>query len=80
VAAEESPTASPGQPGHFARALAELGLADVREETLTGPPALEVDGKHFQVTVDVKLPDGGKQRWRIREDSRVWAIKGDREQ
>jgi WD40 repeat protein/serine/threonine protein kinase len=61
--------------GRFARTLAELGLADVREETLAGPPTLEVDGEHFQATADVKLPGGGSQRWRIREDSLVRPVK-----
>jgi len=59
----------------YAPTLAELGLADVREETLTGPPELEADGERFRATVDVKLPGGGSQRWRIREDSRVWPVK-----
>ena len=57
----------------YARSLAELGLADLNDETLTGPPELEADDDHFRATADVKLPDGGRQRWHIREESRVWS-------
>ena len=42
-------------------------------ETLAGPPELEADDDHFRATADVKLPDGGRQPWHIREDSRVWS-------
>jgi hypothetical protein len=56
----------------YARSLADLGLADLNDETLAGPPTLEADDDHFRATADVKLPDGGRERWHIREDSRVW--------
>jgi WD40 repeat protein/serine/threonine protein kinase len=62
--------------GRYARSLAELGLADLRDETLAGPPVLEADNEHFRATVDAKLPDGGSRRWHIREDSRVWGEEG----
>jgi hypothetical protein len=42
-------------------------------ETLAGPPELEADDDHFRAIADVKLPDGGRQPWHIREDSRVWS-------
>ena len=61
--------------GRYGRTLAELGLADLREETLTGPPVLEADDHQFRATVEVKLAGGGRQRWRIREDSLVEAVE-----
>jgi hypothetical protein len=57
----------------YARSLTELGLADLHDETLAGPPVLEAEDDRFRATVDVKLPEGGSQRWHIREDSRVWS-------
>jgi hypothetical protein len=57
----------------FARSLAELNLADLHDATLADPPVLETQADRFRASVDVKLPDGGRQCWHIREDSRVWS-------
>jgi hypothetical protein len=59
---------------HYARTLAELGLAGLGDATLAGPPRLEADDDHFQATADVKLPDGQTRRWRIREDALVGPV------
>jgi len=59
--------------GRYARSLAELKLADLHDATLAGPPLLEAQGDRFRASVDLKLPDGSRQRWHIREDSRVWS-------
>jgi eukaryotic-like serine/threonine-protein kinase len=61
--------------GRYARSLAELKLADAREATLAGPPVLKAEADRFRATADVKLPGGGRQRWHIREDSRVWSAR-----
>jgi hypothetical protein len=53
----------------YAATLAELGLAELSHESLTGPPRLEVQGDGYHATVEVRLPDGGRQRYRIRQDS-----------
>jgi len=57
----------------YARSLAELDLANLHAATLAAPPVLEAEDARFRATVEVKLPDGGRQRWHIREDSRVWS-------
>ncbi len=57
----------------YVRSLAELKLTDLHDATLAGPPVLEAQADRFRASVDVKLPDGGRQRWHIREDSRVWS-------
>ena len=57
----------------YARSLAELKLADLHEETLVGPPVLEAADDRFRATVEMKLLHGGRRRWHIREDSRVWS-------
>jgi WD40 repeat protein/serine/threonine protein kinase len=56
----------------YARSLDELGLTGLDAEGLAGPVRLEGDGGGFQAAADVRYPDGGTRRWRIREDSRVW--------
>jgi WD40 repeat protein/tRNA A-37 threonylcarbamoyl transferase component Bud32 len=58
--------------GSYAKSLAELGLNDLRDETLAGPLTLQADGGGFQATAEVRLPGGRRQRWHIRQDSRVW--------
>ncbi len=55
----------------YATALEDLKLATPHHETLAGPPRIEVDGDTFTASVDVKLPDGKLQRWKIRQDSLV---------
>jgi eukaryotic-like serine/threonine-protein kinase len=56
----------------YASTLEELGLKDLTHERLAAPPRIDAGEDRFQATVDVKLPDGRRQRWSIREDSRVW--------
>ncbi len=53
----------------YAHTLAELGLAGLTHESLTGPPRIEVLDGGLHATVEVRLPDGGRQRYRIRQDS-----------
>ncbi len=60
------------QHARYASTLAELGLADFGQDALAAPPRIEVAAGGFQASVDVRLPDGKPQRWRIREDSRMW--------
>ena len=62
----------------YAKSLDELGLAGLKDETLTGPPTVEAGDDHFRATVEVKLPDGGTRRWNVREDSRLWPADGPR--
>jgi hypothetical protein len=59
--------------GRYAKSLGEMGLADLRDDTLAGPPTLEVQDNGYQATAEVRLSGGRRQRWHIREDSRVWA-------
>jgi hypothetical protein len=57
----------------WARTLEELGLERIGHASLTQPPRLEVTETGYEVTVEVKRPEGKNQRWHIRQDSRVWA-------
>jgi hypothetical protein len=59
--------------GHWAKTLADLGLAQLAQESFAGPPVLETTTNLFEVTVPIKLSDGRVQRWHIRQDSRVWS-------
>lgn len=50
----------------YASTLAELGI--VEESSL-----MQVTQSGFEVTVEVKYPEGEVRQWHIRQDSRVWA-------
>jgi hypothetical protein len=56
----------------WAKTLAELGLDNLRHDTLTGPPRLQTTSALYQATVEVRMADR-TQRWNIRQDSKVWA-------
>jgi hypothetical protein len=56
----------------WAVSLHELGLARLGHESLTGPPRMEVTTSGFEATVEITLPEGKRQFWHIRQDSRIW--------
>jgi hypothetical protein len=63
--------------GKFAKSLAELRLADLRDDSLTGPPRLDVLDHTWRATVEVRLPGGNRQRYRIRHDSLLLPVDVD---
>jgi hypothetical protein len=56
----------------WARSLEELGLTDLRHESLVRPLQLDVCGDLYEVTAEVRLPSGKSRRWHIRHDALVW--------
>ncbi len=58
----------------YAKTLDALGLAGLRDDTMTGLPALTADDDRFEATAEGRVPDGGTKRWRVREDSRLWPV------
>jgi len=56
--------------GRWAAALDELGLAPPGDGL--ADQKLETTSDLFEVSVTVARPDGGSERWHIREDGRVW--------
>jgi hypothetical protein len=60
------------QYGRWARTLGELGLSRLGHESLTRPPRMQVTESGFEVTVEIHLAGGTRQRWHIRQDARVW--------
>jgi hypothetical protein len=59
------------QHGHWACKLRDLGLGRLDCEGLTGVPLLEVTATGFEASAAVRRPDGGVQRWHIRDDARI---------
>jgi hypothetical protein len=53
--------------------LGTLGLEGLRHPSLAGPPALETTNSLFEAHATLRLPEGKKQRWRIRSDAKIWA-------
>src|SRR5262249_6370663 len=60
------------KPGRYAATLAELGLADLTAEGMTGTVRLETIDNWFQATGELRPGTAGPRRWRIRADARVW--------
>jgi WD40 repeat protein/serine/threonine protein kinase len=58
--------------GRYANSLAELKLAGISHETLAAPPQIGVKGDGFEASAEIQLPNGKRERWRIRQDSLVW--------
>jgi hypothetical protein len=55
----------------WATSLQELGLANLHDETIVGVPKLETTESLFECTVETN-GEAGKQRWHIRQDSKIW--------
>jgi hypothetical protein len=55
----------------YAANLAELGLADLRDATVSGPPTLQATDGWFQATAELRNPAGGPRKWSIRADACV---------
>lgn len=57
----------------WARSLDELPLGQLDSKLLSEPLRLETTGSGFEVQAAFRHTDGKAQRWRIRQDSRLWA-------
>jgi hypothetical protein len=58
--------------GGWARDLKALGLTNLSDPSLEGGIRLETTESLFEASVSVKQPGSAPQRWRIRQDARVW--------
>jgi hypothetical protein len=56
----------------WAATLDELGLSKLGHASLAKPIAMATTPALFQVSAEVKLPDGKTQSWHIRQDSKLW--------
>jgi hypothetical protein len=61
------------QHDRWASTLRDLGLGRLECEGLIGPPVLQTTATGFEATAVIRRPEGGAQRWHIREDSRIFA-------
>jgi hypothetical protein len=59
----------------YAATLGELNLAGLNHDSLTGPPTIELQPAGYHATVEVRLADGGRQRYRIRQDSLLVPVR-----
>jgi hypothetical protein len=60
----------------YARTLDDLRLTGTFHGSLAGPPLVMLEGEGYHATVEVQLPGGGRQRWRIRQDSLLQEVRG----
>jgi len=58
--------------GHWAKTLSELGLDKIGSENLAQSLKMELTESCFEVTGEIKLSEGTRQRWHIRQDSLIW--------
>ena len=56
----------------WASSLEELGWSGSGTHVLVRAPTLELTKDGFEVTAEIKLPDGRSEHWHIRQDARVW--------
>jgi hypothetical protein len=56
----------------WAENLDELALSVANSLHVAGAPTIEAKRDGYEATVLLRLPDGKTQRWRIRQDSRIW--------
>jgi len=59
--------------GFWALTLTELGVGDIRHESIERSPQMLVTQSGFEVVIEVKYPEGETRRWHIRQDSQVWS-------
>ena len=56
--------------GRWASTLGELGIPPAGAGLQA--PGLAVTDSLFEATIELRLPDGGLERWHIRQDSLIW--------
>lgn len=61
--------------GRWAKTLQELGLEATIPAGLAEKPTLETTQSFFEVGAAVKLPDGKRTTWHIRQDSLLWSTQ-----
>ena len=57
---------------HWAAALGDLTLSADLAKGLAEPPALKATPTGFAATAAIRLPDGRRQLWHIRQDALIW--------
>jgi hypothetical protein len=58
--------------GSWARSLKDLGLEDLTDPSVDGPPRLETTASLFEASVALRQRSTKAARWRIRSDAKVW--------
>jgi hypothetical protein len=58
--------------GVFSKSLQKLGLEPGSNECLTAPPKIETTESGFEATVETAPEGKAKERWHIRQDSKIW--------
>jgi len=58
--------------GSFAKSLQKLRLEPGGNECLTAPPKIETTENGFEATVETAPRGKAKERWHIRQDSKIW--------
>ncbi len=61
-----------GKFGRWAKNVEELGMEGMAHESVTGPIAIEPDGRGYIATVKVRMPDGSTRTLHTRADSKLW--------
>lgn len=56
----------------WAATVRDLGLPEALPASMDGPPIIERTQSAFEIAAVVKLPDGKRQTWHIRQDSLLW--------
>lgn len=55
----------------WAPSLAELGFAVKAHASFVGEPIIQATTELYEAAIDIRLPDGRRERWHIRNDARI---------
>ena len=56
----------------YAKSLVELNFPRLTYESFLGPLSLETTTSLYEASLEIRLPEGVKERWHVRHDSRLW--------
>jgi hypothetical protein len=58
--------------GRWADNVSALGMADMQHESVSEPITINLDGKEYTATAQVRMPDGSIRALRTQSDSKLW--------
>ena len=58
--------------GQYAKSLVELEFPRWTHASFVQPLSLETTSNLYEASVEIRLPEGGTERWHVDRESRLW--------